>query len=293
MELKRQVTTDRPRQAKKPRTIVLLQPTQPDDLEARLQEAFARKAEVTQLIQQKTEQIEDLAREHDEIHAEVEAQQRLIEQLYKERDNSYKENREKKSELFDEIGMTYKQAELCRMLVQQHDAKAKEEPDQYLREVYTDGAEFYRKLHWQYREKHREKIEEKRSIQEPSNDAIVDARNHLRELKSKRAEITEKKKEILVELNELKSESKRLYDKIGYLKAMQLPRYQTEVDEELLAELNIPEVWWPTARAVSNNGYVNVYFGDLDDALDWHGHIVVKEGEVVYRREPKSIPQVI
>ena len=221
----------------------------------------------------------------------MEEQQRLIDRLYSERSDGYEEFNNKKNELYTTIGEIKQQEELCRMLEQQHLAKAKEAETAFAREVYSKGAKFYNSLRWEYNEQGREAINEKRNLSQPSSDAIIDARNRLSELKDARATSARKRRELMDEINELKRQARSLHGRIGGLKALQLPR--TAISDEFLRQLSIPAKFWPTAKVVeSQNGYTNVYFGELDEKLDWHGHIVIKEGEIVYRREPQSIPQI-
>lgn len=258
------------------------------DARTRLDAVFERKREVQEMLEIKKGAYSELQQELDQLYTDIGHAKTAIEKSKEERSNAYEKHNAYLSETYDEIGRLGKQEELCRMLDQQFTEKVKHEQD-YLADIYRLLAEHARTLRWNYRKQRDKAVSERRSMAKPSNEAVSAAYEQYNDLRAKQTTKREQLNTVKEEIEALKTEQRNITNEIGDLRAI---IYDGEETDNSFLEKFIDEKYWPTAKVRRTNTSTHIYYGVIDRSLQWHGHVVIRDGEVVFRRDPKDIAQV-
>lgn len=226
----------------------------------------------------------------DDLTAEIDRKQAELDEMQREQEDLNDEYNEQRRQIAEQRDQARARANHCRRLEAAMRAKIGSE-DPVFQEIYTGLAEYLKGLRRNcYETEERELLEAKRELEAPSPERLIAAKNELAELRKQRRENNMESSQLRQTLDEAFDELKQTQERIGNIVALQKP---AEDRTDLLDQYNIPMEYRQNYRTVTRtNGTIDIYYGDVDDQQMWHGHMVIKNGKVVYDRRPELLPAV-
>lgn len=226
--------------------------------------------------------------EHWNLINEKQEQLNLYQRQYDQKQEDFSKQYEK---LYNQIGLANRKEEACRHFSKSLDNMAATD-DEVTADVAKQGTLFYDRLRWQYQKEAEDLLRQKQALKAPESSDIIRMKAELQELRNEQSELSKDYQSIRAKLNSAKEQVITLTDKIKGLKALKKSkpsRTPSPENTSLLELANIPQEDWVSSIVTRHNDSADIYYGGMGNDYIWHGHIVIRNGKVVYRREPKAL----
>ncbi len=240
-----------------------------------------------------------LLREVSEKTNEIDQHQSELDKLNEQKDNEWSDFSQAQLAIKSQIGDVFTSIDECNALKKKFELMANDEsevPGKAI--VYAKGAEFFSRLASEKTIEKDQLITKKRAMMRPDHYSakihqLVEA---LKKLRQDRGDRLNDYHALKNELNLKKANFDRLNSKYLALKngssdgktiSFRPIKLKNDENKGLLLNAGIPEEFHETCTIKKrSDGIIDIYYGE--DSETKHGHVIIKNGCIVYSRKPEA-----
>lgn len=233
----------------------------------------------------------------DDHYTEINRRQAEYDRLKKQNDEEWEKYNEAQMLLKTKIGDKIAGIKESNRLEEQFMALVNNESDDSgKKEIYLKGADFFDRLAAEKMIERDQLITKKRMMIRPDTARATNVLENLKKLRKEHGELLEDFHAAKNDFNAKKANFDRIKEKYEAIKngkddstessfSFRPKKLDNSSCERLLVEVEMPEKYRESCSISQRvDGKIDIYYGGSEEMT--HGHIVIEDGEVTYRREP-------